>query len=114
MRIATLPIGYADGLWRSNYPNNAVMEINGKYAPIVGRICMDQCMIDVSDIPDAEIGSRVIVYGCSEKNSITQIAASNETVGYEILCTIGERVPRIYIENNAIIGIQDNIVKGDI
>lgn len=111
MKIATLPIGYADGLWRSNFKNGAVVEINGKYAPIVGRICMDQCMVDVSNIPDVKIGSGVTVYGASDAISVNTIAKNNGTINYEILCAIGERVPRVYIKNGAIVGIQDNIVK---
>lgn len=114
LRIATLPIGYADGLWRSNLKNNLVVKINGKYAPIVGRICMDQCMIDITDIADVEVGSEVSVYSISGDNSVDNIARNNGTINYEILCAIGERVPRIYIRDKKIIDIQDNIVKGNL
>lgn len=114
LRIATLPIGYADGLWRSNYKNNLVVEINGKYAPIVGRICMDQCMIDITEIEKVEVGSKVTVYSVSGENSVDRIAEQNETINYEILCAIGDRVPRIYVKNRKVIDIQDNIVKGNI
>ena len=63
IRVATIPIGYADGLWRSNFHNGMVVEVEDKLAPIIGRICMDQCMIDVTDIPEASVNSKVTVYG---------------------------------------------------
>lgn len=114
MKVATLPIGYADGLWRSNYNNRMVVEINGRYAPIVGRICMDQCMVDVSAIPDVCIGAKAIVYGLCGENSVNKIAEQNGTINYKILCAIGERVPRVYINNNVIVKIQDNIAEGSV
>ena len=110
MRVATIPIGYADGLWRSNYRNHMVVEVEGKLAPIIGRVCMDQCMIDVSDIPEAGINSEVIVYGASSGTTIDYIATSNNTINYEIVCAVGERVPRVYIENNQVVKVIDNIV----
>ena len=97
MRVATVPIGYADGLWRSN-AEKALVEIEGQAAPIIGRICMDQCMIDVSHIPNVHIGSVVTVYGRQAYNSIDRVAKNNGTVNYEILCSVGERVPRLYVE----------------
>ncbi len=97
MTVATVPIGYADGLWRSN-AEKALVEIEGQAAPIIGRICMDQCMVDVSHIPNAHIGSVVTVYGQKEYNSIDRVAKINGTVNYEILCSVGERVPRLYTE----------------
>ncbi len=109
-RVATIPIGYADGLWRSNYRNHMVVEIEGKYAPIIGRICMDQCMIDVSSIPEADINSNVTVYGASGNISVDHIAAINSTINYEIVCALGERVPRVYMENGNIVAIADNLV----
>lgn len=112
LRIATLPVGYADGLWRSNYKNDFFVEINGKYARVVGRICMDQCMVDITGIEDVEVGSKVIVYSVSGENSVDRIAQKNSTINYEILCAIGERVPRIYVKDKEIVDIQDNIVKG--
>ena len=112
MKVATLPIGYADGLWRSNYKKRMVVDIDGHFAPIVGRICMDQCMVDVSGIPSVSVGSSVVVYGLCGDNSVDSIAKKNGTINYEILCAIGERVPRVYIDNDVIINIQDNIVRG--
>lgn len=109
MRIATVPIGYADGFWRSNYSNNGFVFIGGKRAQIVGRICMDQCMIDVSDLPEVDIGSIVEIYSCQEEGTIDLFARMNKTINYELVCALGERVPRVYLENNKVVLIQDNV-----
>lgn len=109
MRIATIPIGYADGLWRSNSHNGMVAEVEGGFAPIIGRICMDQCMIDVSGIPNAGVNSKVTVYGTDGDTSVDHIAQMNDTINYEVVCAIGERVPRVYKENGEIIAIADSI-----
>lgn len=108
--VATIPIGYADGLWRSNYPNHMFVEIEGKMAPFIGRICMDQCMIDVSNIPDAAVNSKVTVYGVRGENSVDRIADANHTINYEIVCALGERVPRVYKKSGRTVAIVDNIV----
>lgn len=110
VRVATIPIGYADGLWRSNSHNHMVVEVEGKLAPIIGRVCMDQCMIDVSNIPEAGVNSKVTVYGLSDDVSIDRIANANGTINYEIVCAVGERVPRVYKENNDVVVIVDSIV----
>ncbi len=95
--IATLPIGYADGLWRSNSRHGMLVNINNEYAPIIGRICMDQCMIDITALKEVHVGDIVTVYGDSEINSIDKIAEINKTISYEIVCSVSERVPRQYI-----------------
>ena len=110
VRVATIPIGYADGLWRSNYHNHMVVEVEGKLAPIIGRVCMDQCMIDVTDIPDAIVNSKVTVYGTFGDISVDHIAAANKTINYEIVCALGERVPRVYKKDGQTIAVVDNIV----
>ena len=94
MRIATLPIGYADGFIRA-YADGGSVRIRGDAAPIRGRICMDQCMVDVSDIPAARIGDEAILFG-EGAPSADEIAARAGTIGYEVLCLIGKRVPRVY------------------
>jgi alanine racemase len=91
--IATIPIGYADGLNRKLGNGNGYFSVNGKPAPITGNICMDACMIDITDI-DAEEGDRVIVMG--EAPSVYEIANMTETIPYEILTSISQRVKRIY------------------
>lgn len=98
--IATLPIGYADGLWRSNSRHRMLVNINGEYAPIIGRICMDQCMIDVTVLKEVNVGDIVTVYGDGETNSIDKIAAINKTISYEIVCSVSERVPKFYVNND--------------
>ena len=108
--VATLPLGYADGLWRSNYHGGLRVRVGGNSAPIIGRICMDQCMVDATDLSDVKVGDVVTVYGTEGENSITSIAEKNGTIGYEILCAIGARIPRVYIKNNEMIAIKDAVL----
>lgn len=102
--IATLPIGYADGYTRALYKNGKVI-INGKSAPIVGRICMDQCMIDVTDVDPVSVGDEVILIGQEKgvKFNADDIAKLINTINYEVLCVIGKRIPRVYKKNKATI-----------
>lgn len=109
-RVATIPIGYADGLWRSNAKENLLIEIDGQFAPVIGRICMDQCLIDVTDLNNVQVGTQVTVYGLTPKNSIDSIAKRNNTINYEIVCALGERVPRVHKEDETIVAIEDRIV----
>lgn len=98
-RIATVPVGYADGLSHA-LSNRGYAIVHGHYARIVGSISMDLTLLDVTDIPGTNIGDEVILMGQSEKCSITaiDIAKLLDTVPYEILCSIGKRVPRIYVD----------------
>ena len=109
-RVATISIGYADGLWRSNAKENLMIEIEGQFAPVIGRICMDQCMIDVTDLNNVQVGTQVTIYGLTPKNSIDSIAKRNNTINYEIVCALGERVPRVYKKDERIVAIEDRIV----
>ena len=93
IRLATLPVGYADGFVRT-YGGWSV-RIRGKDAPIRGKICMDQCMADITDIPDAAVGDEVLLFG-ENARSADELAACAGTIGYETLCLIGRRVPRVY------------------
>lgn len=95
MRIATVPTGYADGYNRM-LSNKGHVIINGETAPIVGRICMDQFMIDVTDIPNVEMGTEVFLL--SEKYNADDMANDIGTIGYEVVCDISKRVPRLYVE----------------
>lgn len=99
-KLALVACGYADGFNRGLSGNWNVI-INGNRAPICGRICMDQTMIDVTDIPDVKIGDVVTIYSDEPDggSSIEQAASQVGTINYELLCAIGTRVPRIYIEN---------------
>lgn len=99
-KIGTLSIGYADGLPRT-YSQYGKVIVNGHFAPIAGNICMDQCMIDLTDVPDVHVGDEVILMGSDGVNSITadDIAMSIGTINYEILCSFGLRLPKIYKYN---------------
>lgn len=93
-RIATIPIGYADGLMRAFGNGKSSVLVAGKLAPIVGVICMDMCMIDVTGI-DCEAGEEVIVFG--ENPSVQTLAKIADTIPYEILCAVSDRVKRVYV-----------------
>lgn len=96
--IATLPVGYADGYSRALSNKGAVI-VKGKKAPIAGRVCMDMTMIDVTDIDGVEINDEAVLIGSQGKETITadDIAMLANTISYEVLCCIGKRVPRVYI-----------------
>ncbi|MFW6219172.1 MAG: bifunctional UDP-N-acetylmuramoyl-tripeptide:D-alanyl-D-alanine ligase/alanine racemase [Bacteroidota bacterium] len=94
-KIAIIPIGYADGLKRNLGNNVGKIYINGKFAPIVGNICMDMCMIDISGI-DAKEGDEVIIFG--DKLPVSKIAEWAGTIPYEILTSVSSRVKRIYTQ----------------
>lgn len=106
--IATLPIGYADGYSRLFAKNGKVI-INGKFAPIVGRICMDQCMIDVTDVGEVKVGDKVILLGSDGKLKFNadDIAEIMGTINYEILCMLKYRVPRVYIKNGEVFTVRN-------
>ena len=96
-RVATLPVGYADG-YRRNLSGRFYVLIRGRKAPILGRICMDQMMVDITDIPDARLGDPVVLVGKDGEEQITveQIAAQGDSFNYEFVCGISRRVPRVY------------------
>lgn len=95
--VATIPVGYADGYPRQ-VSNKSRVLINGEYAPVIGNVCMDQMMVDVTDIKNVSVGDDVILVGRQGNNEVTfeEIAALAGTINYEIICGIGKRVPRIY------------------
>ncbi|WP_436414673.1 bifunctional UDP-N-acetylmuramoyl-tripeptide:D-alanyl-D-alanine ligase/alanine racemase [Petrimonas sp.] len=94
-KIATIRIGYADGLDRKFGNRKGKVLINGQFAPIVGNVCMDLCMVDVTDI-DAKEGDAVIIFG--EKLSVIELAESIDTIPYEILTSVSPRVKRVYVK----------------
>lgn len=98
-RIATLGLGYADGYPRPYSPNAKVI-VNGVVCPVAGNICMDQCMVDVTDVPHVEVGDEVIVMGSDGVNSVTadDIADATGTINYEITCAFGQRLPKVYVK----------------
>ena len=103
-RVATVTVGYADGYFRSLSGRFYVL-IRGKRAPILGRVCMDQMMVDVTDIPDVSLSDRVTLVGTDGDESITveQIAAVAGSFNYEFICSIGRRVPRVYYRDGALV-----------
>ena len=106
MKIATVPIGYADGFWRNNGNMKYSLKVGDRYAPILGRICMDQLMIDVTDI-DCALGDEVLVFGDDAKCSADEIARINNTINYEVVCAVGARVPRVFIKNGRVVDVSD-------
>ncbi|WP_102399085.1 alanine racemase [Haloimpatiens massiliensis] len=108
--IATLPVGYADGYTRLLFGKGKVI-INNKFAPVVGRICMDQCMIDITDIKNVKVGTDVILIGETEeiKFNAEDAAAILGTISYEVVCMISKRVPRVYIKEGKIVKIRNYV-----
>ncbi len=100
-RIATVCIGYADGYSRS-LSNKGRVLINGQYAPVIGRVCMDQLMVDVTDLSSVEVGDAVILLGTDGENSITaeEIAGLTDTINYEVVCQFQKRVTILHYKNN--------------
>lgn len=99
-KIATVPVGYADGYSRL-LSNKAQVLVNNKLCNIVGNICMDQCMIDATDVNTINIGDEVILFGSGEDAElpVERLAEKMGTINYEILCMVGKRIPRIYIKD---------------
>lgn len=100
-KIATIPVGYADGYSRG-LSNKGKVIINGTLAPILGNVCMDQIMVDVSEVKNVATGDEVILLGSDGdvKFDAEDIANILNTISYEVLCLIGRRTPRIYIRNH--------------
>lgn len=103
-RIATVTIGYADGYSRL-LSNKGEVLVNGMRCPVTGRVCMDQMMIDVTDVPEAEIGAVVTLIGRDGSETVTadEVADICGTIGYEIVCGISKRVPRIFFEDGRLV-----------
>ncbi len=107
-RVATIPVGYGDGYPRSLSGKGYVL-VHGKKAPILGRVCMDQFMVDVTDIPEAHEGDRVVLLG---KDGIEHISAEllgdiSGRFNYELVCDIGKRVPRVYLKDDKVVSVKD-------
>ncbi|MBQ3529191.1 MAG: alanine racemase [Oscillospiraceae bacterium] len=102
--VATVPVGYADG-YRRALSGKFYVLIGDRKAPILGRICMDQMMVDVTHIPDVKVGDTVVLIGTDGKNSISmeEIAAAAGSFNYEFVCGIGRRVPRYYLRDGQIV-----------
>ena len=107
-RVATIPVGYADGYSRCLSGKGSVL-IHGKKAPILGRVCMDQFMVDVTDIDNVCVGDRVTLFGKDGDSCITieEISAMAHSFNYEFVCDIGKRIPRVYYRHGKVIETKD-------
>ena len=110
MPVATIPVGYADGYPRSLTGRGSVL-IHGKRCPILGRICMDQFMVDVSEVPDAKVGDEVILLGEDGGERITaeELGALSGRFNYELVCDINKRIPRVYVKNGKPVAYKDDL-----
>ncbi len=111
MKIATLPVGYADGYTRL-LGGKAEVTVNGKKTPVIGRICMDQCMIDVTDI-DVKQGDEVTLYALLPEmgDTVDDVARKLGTINYEITCMVSRRVPRVYLRDEKVIDTWDPLLE---
>jgi len=109
-KIITVPIGYADGYTRMLSGKTEII-VNGKIIPLVGRICMDQCMANATGL-DVKAGDEVTLYSNNRESgiSIDDIANKLGTINYEVVCMLGKRVPRMYLENNSLLHIKDSLL----
>ena len=109
-RVAVLPIGYADGLPR-RLSNQVSFLVGGKQAPVIGRICMDMCMVDVSEAGPVGVGDEVVVFGpVPGANRCDDLAAQLDTISYELTCDINKRMTRLYFQGGRQVGILQYIV----
>ena len=110
-KIATLPVGYADGISRL-LTNKMTVTYNGIDLPVIGTICMDQCMIDASSV-DIKVGDEVIIFSNTQNDGhiVDNLAKQLGTINYEIICMLGTRVPRVYLEDNNVVHIRDILLK---
>lgn len=108
MRVATIPVGYGDGYPRG-LSNTGEVLICGKRARILGRVCMDQFMVDVTDIPDAKTGTKVTLIGqdMAERITMEELGKKSGRFNYELACCLGKRIPRVYRKNGKIVQTKD-------
>lgn len=104
MTVATVTIGYADGYFR-DFSNKGYMLLNGRKCKILGRVCMDQTIIDVSGIDDVKIGDEVIVFSAKESPTADDLANFADTINYEVICAVSKRVPRYYQQNGQTVDV---------
>ena len=96
--IATIPVGYADGLDRHLGNGRWSVRVAGKSAPIIGRVCMDSAMVDITGIEGVEVGDKVVIFSAERGNTLEDMAKVLDTITYEIMTSISSRVKRIYTE----------------
>jgi alanine racemase len=116
--IATIPIGYADGYSR-RLTGRASLLIHGRRCPVVGRICMDTCMADITDLPEGDAvkpGDEVVLFGEQQYGdrkvllSVDEVASWMETINYEVTCLIGKRVPRAYLKDGVLEHVSNYLI----
>ena len=110
-KVATLCTGYADGYPRQLSCGKGIVEIHGTPCPVLGRVCMDQLMVDVTALPDVQEGDEAILWGGEVSDSAEDIARKTDTISYEVLCGVSRRVPRVYLEQGRITAIEDWILQ---
>jgi alanine racemase len=100
--IATLPVGYADGYVR-HFSNRSQVLIRGQRAPVVGRVCMDLCMVDATEVAGAEVGDEVVLLGKQGQQNILaeELAQLAGTIHYEVVCAVSARVPRVVLNDRS-------------
>jgi len=103
-KLATLAVGYADGYTRM-LSNKAQVLLRGKRVPVVGRICMDQCVVDVTDLPEVEVGDEAVLFGFQGEQflPVEELSEILGTISYELICAVGKRVPRIFYRQGKIL-----------
>ena len=109
-KVATLCTGYADGYPRLLSCGKGIVEVHGTPCPVLGRVCMDQLMVDVTAVPDVQEGDEAILWGGRVSDSAEDIARKTDTISYEVLCGVSRRVPRVYLENGGIKAVEDWIL----
>ena len=110
-KVATLCTGYADGYPRQLSCGKGIVEIHGTPCPVLGRVCMDQLMVDVTALPDVQEGDEAILWGGEVSDSAEDIARKTDTISYEVLCGVSRRVPRVYLEQGRITAVEDWILQ---
>lgn len=110
-KIATIPLGYADGYSRS-LSGKASAHIGGIRVPLVGRVCMDQLMLDVTEVESVNIGDEVVLFGQGNEGypHVDEIASLLGTINYEVVCMMGRRIPRVYIKEGKVLSIKDYLL----
>jgi len=110
-KVATIPVGYADGVSRL-LSNRGFVIAGGEKVPIIGKICMDQCMIDATSVNNIDVGDEVILFGRDNLDleiPVEEVASLSGTISYETLCSVGKRVPRVYMRNGEIVKTENHL-----
>ena len=110
-KVATLCPGYADGYPRLLSCGKGAVEIHGVACPVLGRVCMDQMMVDVTDVPEVREDDEAILWGGTVSDTAETIARKTDTISYEVLCGVSRRVPRVYRDHGQIVAVEDWILE---